>query len=466
MDDIIDIDIMDYNNGNSSHGGGLELLMNEKVKESRYFNTSGLDDITNVDNEFNDLSSRNHVNNNNDNDYLFSKPRSELFNHTTFEDNSNNGNMGIHFKDEPYINSSPQFEENNTWDGYSKLGGQVPINPDNAYTNTPKLSRDDQYREKLKFLKFFLNFEKKGGELTKTYNIDSSLEEMRAEFEIVKSDEAKRDSVLFYSETLRSAIHGLEYLNKSFNPFDIHLEGLGQKIEEDSEIYDSIFGELYEKYKNRGSIAPEIKLLFRIAFSAMLIHGTQKIFKNMTGGLDINVDNILKQNPILAEGMQNALINELTRGKPGMGEFMNLMTSQSNVNDNNSSTMSREPRIPVGTGPPPPIYTQGVNAVLPPTYRPGNNTTYAQSAYSVPNQPQKGPLIRSEMKGPNINEYATLLSGIKTKQIDIQETNNNNNNNNSNNNSKISLDEARELNNNLPTRSKRRPRNTGNTVSL
>ena len=83
MDDIIDIDIMDYNNGNSSHGGGLELLMNEKVKESRYFNTSGLDDITNVDNEFNDLSSRNHVNNNNDNDYLFSKPRSELFNHTT-----------------------------------------------------------------------------------------------------------------------------------------------------------------------------------------------------------------------------------------------------------------------------------------------------------------------------------------------------------------------------------------------
>jgi hypothetical protein len=80
--------------------------------------------------------------------------------------------------------------------------------------------------------------------------------------------------------------------------------------------------------------------------------------------------------------------------------------------------------------------------------------------------PSSGP--RAEMKGPS--DISDILSGLKTKTINIQEAPNNNNNSNVNINdsSTISISDLKDLqaDGNMPKRSKRRQKSDKNTVSL
>ena len=90
MSDIIEISDLDFNDNSlgggweqksSSFGGGLEFLMNDKVKDSnRTVGDIGLTDLDNLENELNELS---------DNMPSSSfKPRSDLFNNpsASFDD--------------------------------------------------------------------------------------------------------------------------------------------------------------------------------------------------------------------------------------------------------------------------------------------------------------------------------------------------------------------------------------------
>ena len=61
----------------------------------------------------------------------------------------------------------------------------------------------------------------------------------------------------------------MEFLNSKFDPFDIKLDGWSEQLQENINDYDDIFGELYEKYKSKASMAPEIKLLFQLGAENM-----------------------------------------------------------------------------------------------------------------------------------------------------------------------------------------------------
>ncbi len=73
-------------------------------------------------------------------------------------------------------------------------------------------------------------------------------------------------------------------------------------------------------------------------------------------------------------------------------------------------------------------------------------------------------ITRPEMKGPSIAPFsqniASLLSGLKTEQVDVNEKRNNES-------STISIEDLRDLTNaKIPTKSKRRQRSDKNIVSL
>jgi hypothetical protein len=73
------------------------------------------------------------------------------------------------------------------------------------------------------------------------------------------------------------------------------------------------------------------------------------------------------------------------------------------------------------------------------------------------------------MKGPS--DITDILSGLKTKTINISEQptkNNNSNYNDDNNSSTISINDLKDIqtNANVPKRSTRKPRSDKNTVSL
>jgi hypothetical protein len=463
MDDIMELTDLDLNSngfGSSSNfGGGLELLMNDKVKESgKPTSDIELEDLNNLENELNNL-----VEDIPSNSF---KPKSDLFSSPSsiFDDRPS-----VKFSDnEPTIGQSTAQtdDDSKTWDGYGKFNN-IPMNPDASVPFEPKMSKEEMLREKFKYLRKLEALEKKGVELSKKYNMDSSLQEMQGEYETIMEEKSKQNSVKFQGNMLMAVINGIEFLNGKFDPFDIKLDGWSSQFEENMGDYDEIFGELHEKYKSKASMAPELKLLFQLGGSAMMVHMSNTMFKSAMPGMD----DILRQNPDLMRSFQNAAVNSMSQSSPGFGGFM-------------SSMMNPEPQIPSGRGPPPPMATQGPNAVPPPNGRPGNNSysrpdlnfsksNFVDDGISLRENFERPDLqdrtskrssaSRPEMKGPS--DISDILSGLKTKTINIQEPVQQAATNDS---STISISDLKEMQSegNMPKRSGRRKKSASNTISL
>ena len=422
MDDIIDITDLDGDNFKKSvsFGSGIELLMNDKVKDSSKPKSDiDLDDLTSLENELNGLVD-------------------EPMNFGKISDKETIG-LG---KSTMATASEPR-----TWDGYGKFNN-VPINPDLSVatgsvamgqsvatgsvsmgqgassTYGSNMSKDEMLREKFKLLRQLESLEKKGVELSKKYSMESSLMEMQGEDETIMDEKRKQNSVKFQGNMLMAAINGLEFLNGRFDPFDVKLDGWSEQINENITDYDEIFGELHEKYQSKASLAPELKLLFQLGGSAMMVHMTNTMFKSAMPGMD----DIMRQNPDLMRSFQTAAVNSMSQSSPGLSGFMNNM-------------MNSDVKPQRGMGPPPPMATQEMKP-LQQQARPGNND------FSRQNNDFK----RKEMKGPS--DISDILSGLKTKTINIQETNT------------MSVNQINDGDANLAKKSGRRKKSANNTVSL
>jgi hypothetical protein len=468
MADIMDITELEFADDNfgggfetksSNFGGGLELLMNDKIKESRKPTSDiELDDLNNLENELNNL-----VDDMPSSSY---KPKSDMFGgpSVSFSEPS------IKFSSDSGLGASTSQTENDnkTWDGYGKFNN-IPLNPDKVLPNEPKLSKEEMLREKFRYLRKLEALEKKGVELSKKYSMESSLQEMMGEYETIMDEKTKQNSVKFQGNMLMAVINGMEFLNSKFDPFDIKLDGWSEQIQENITDYDDIFGELHEKYKSKATMAPELKLLFQLGGSAMMVHMTNTMFKSAMPGMD----DILRQNPDLMRSFQSAAVNSMSQSSPGFSGFM-------------SNMMNPEPQNPSGRGPPPPMATQGPNAVPPPQGRPGNNSyarpdlNFSKSNFvddgislrenferpDVQDRTTRRPGPRPEMKGPS--DITDILSGLKTKTINIQETQPQQQSQTVNDSSTISISDLKELQSegNMPKRSGRRKKSASNTVSL
>jgi len=462
MDDIIEITDLDLNGNSSNFGGGLELLMNDKVKDgNKPTSEIELEDLNNLENELNNLVE--------DIPTSSFKPKSDLFSDPISYFNSKiDEKPSVKFSDnEPSIGQSTSQTDNDskTWDGYGKFNN-IPIDPDASVQFEHKMSKEELLREKFKYLRKLEALEKKGVELSKKYNMESSLQEMQGEYETIMEEKSKQNSVKFQGNMLMAVINGIEFLNGRFDPFDIKLDGWSAQFEENMGDYDEIFGELHEKYKSKASMAPELKLLFQLGGSAMMVHMSNTMFKSAMPGMD----DILRQNPDLMRSFQNAAVNSMSQSSPGFGGFM-------------GNFMNPDPQPASGRGPPPPMATQGPNAVPPPTGRSGNNNyarpdlNFSKSNFvddgislrenferpDVQDRTSKRPTGRPEMKGPS--DISDILSGLKTKTINIQEPTQQATTNDS---STISISDLKEMQSegNMPKRSGRRKKSASNTISL
>jgi len=477
--EIIDISSINLNDSpmkinSSNFGGGIELLMNDKMKDGGKQPSSDIhiDDLENLENELNNLvddfeePSRNTYDS-----------KSGLFDSGKINiDNSSSSND--HFKVR-FDNSSPsvgkstaeQGADGKTWDGYTTFNN-IPINPDKPGHAEPQMSKEELLREKFKYLRKLEALESKGVNLTKKYTMESPLAEMQGEYEMIMEEKTKQNSIKFQGNMLMACINGIEFLNGRFDPFDIKLDGWSEQINENLTDYDEIFGELYDKYKSRASMAPELKLLFQLGGSAMMIHMSNTMFKSAMPGMD----DIFRQNPDLMRQFQSAAASSMGQTNPGFSNFMTGLMSPESMNG----------------GPPPPMATQGPNAVPPSVSRGGNNNAYVsrpdlsmgrssfndginiRENFGGANESERSSRSsRPEMKGPS--DISDILSGLKTKTINIQETPPQQNNFNAqqqqssqNENSTISISDLKELQSegSMPKKSKRRQRSDKNTLSL
>lgn len=422
----------------TNFGSGIELLMNEKQKHKKENpDNVGIDDLEQLENELNDLSEVNSINDPLMNNSYFNEKKIDI----------QPENLNVHFEEPSNLGKTTANLENDqkTWDGYSKFN-EIPINVDHNTPSTPSMSKEELLREKLKYLRKLESLEKKGVELTKKYNMDDSLLEMQGEYEMIMEEKSKQNSVKFQGNMLMACINGIEFLNNRFDPFDIKLEGWGEQVNENINDYDEIFSELHDKYKSKASLAPELKLLFQLGGSGMMVHMTNTLFKTSMPGMD----DILRQNPELMKSFQTAAVNTMGQNNPGFSGFMSNMMN------------------PNAQGPPPSMNTQGPNAIPTPLNRPGNNEFNQQfNRMETNSAPQRS--SRPEMNGPS--DIDGILSGLKTKTINIQDSPIASNPQTAES-STISINDLKDLETNgkIPTKSKRRSkqnsRSSKNTISL
>lgn len=478
----------------ANFGSGIELLMNEKNKGDKKFSSSiDIEDITNLENELNELSentdfkslsiqnntnkinvstenvSSENVSTNKEIKYkqdsgssqkksifgdLFGTSKSDGANvkPVTKNDDGDNINLG---------KSTANMNENKTWDGFGKFNN-IPVNLDKTQQK-PELTKEEELKEKFKYLRKLDDLEKKGVSLSKRYNMDSDLNEMIGEYETIIAEKEKSNAIKFQGKMMMACITGLEFLNTKFDPFDIKLEGWGEQINENIDDYDEIFAELHEKYKSKAKMSPELKLLFQLGGSAMMVHMSNTLFKSSMPGMD----DIMRQNPELMRQFTQAAVNTMGQSKPGFGGFMNGL-----FNNGNASNIGFGASMPpnVNSGPPPPP----VETKLPDrsqrmpniVNRPDINAARGSMLGNNEGNPYDEERIkRPEMKGPSMvpqsnQNIASLLSGLKTKQIDVNETKNNEA-------STISVEDLKDLmSGKIPTKSKRKQKSDKNIVSL
>jgi len=347
--DPIDLNISEpTNSGGMSSLSGVELLMNHKKKEPPP--SIQVSDLDNLENELNSLSQVNTPKISFETPSTMEFPRVEL--------STMDIGKSVQFDDKP-------VKVDKSWDGFKSINA---VDPDKLPV---KENSADTLREKFKILRKLEDIEQKGGRLTRKYTMDSSLDEMKGEYENIISEKEKSNSVKFQGKMLMAAITGVEFLNSKFDPFDIKLDGFAEQINENINDYDEIFAELHEKYRSKAKLAPELKLMFQLGGSAIMLHMTNTMFKSSLPGMD----DIMRQNPELMQKFTQAAVNSMGATNPGFSGFMNNMMP-------NMSHPSVPPQ--------------------------------QQSPYHIPSRNSSQPAKRPDMKGPS--DIDDILSGLKPKQ--------------------------------------------------
>ena len=184
--------------------------------------------------------------------------------------------------------------------------------PPTAQAEQPSKGYTSVDEEKSDLLNKLARLEKKGFAVNKRLNAYSNVEELRSEVKRITYSIDVEQSIRFSRRMLVACVTGLEFLNKRYNPFEIQLEGWSESIMENVDDYDSVFEELYVKYRSKVNVAPEVKLIMMLGGSAMMFHLTNSMFKSVMP----NMNDVMKQNPDLVKNMMAAVQNT-TRAPSG-----------------------------------------------------------------------------------------------------------------------------------------------------
>jgi hypothetical protein len=281
----------------TSLGPGIELLMNDKKPQERH--TVSISDIDKLETELNNLTTP-------------EKPFEKPFEKMEFPRLET---VNLDPPREVKFDIAPEPVKP-TWDGFKPFNGN-PDKPEKTNENV---------KDKFTYLRKLEDLESKGIRLTRKYSMDSSLDEMKGEYENIISEKERSNSIKFQGKMLMACITGIEFLNSKFDPFDVKLDGWAEQFNENITDYDEIFEELHEKYKSKAKLAPEIKLLFQLGGSAMMLHMTNTMFKSSMPGLD----DVMRQNPELMQKFSQAAMNSMGSSNPGFSKFMNTVNEPRN----------------------------------------------------------------------------------------------------------------------------------------
>ena len=264
---------------------------------------------------------------------------------------------------------------------------------------TKRLSPEEESREKADMINKLSRLEAKGFTISKRFTMDNTHEEIKQEMDRLMDARNLEGSIKFQRQMMMGVVTGLELMNNKFNPFDWQLDGWSESIHENVDDYDEVFEELYDKYKTKGNMPPEARLLFMMVGSGFMFHMSNSFFRQKMG--NVTVDDILKNNPALAKQMAAAAAQA---AGPGFGNFMGAAMGVPG---------GMPQGMPPGMGMPMGGMGQGPSSPGP-FFQPNN----------MPNQPmaqqqQQPPPVRREMKGPSgVDDILQTFKEVRAAEME------------------------------------------------
>ena len=217
--------------------------------------------------------------------------------------------VAIEFKKAEDDRAPPSFFSNNQ----TATGPGISL----ASAAPPRMDPEQEKKEKIDHLNKLQRLEQKGFAVSKRFTMDNTLDEMKQEYLRLVDSRNLEASLRFQRQALMSVVTGVQYLNGRFDPFDLKLDGWSESVHENVEDFDEIFEELYDKYKERGKMPPEARLVMALAGSGFMCHVSNTFLRSRMPSMD----DILKQNPDLARQFATAAAQQ---AGPGFGNFMGM----------------------------------------------------------------------------------------------------------------------------------------------
>jgi len=257
---------------------------------------------------------------------------------------------------------------------------------------------EKEKKEKIEYLNKLQRLEQKGFPVARRFTMDNSLEEIKGEFERLVDARNLESSLRFQRQALMGVVTGLEWMNNRFDPFDLNLDGWSESVHENVEDFDEIFEELYDKYKDRGKMPPEARLLFALAGSGFMVHVSNTFMKQRMP----SAGDVLKNNPELARQFAAAAANQ---AGSGFGNFMGMAMG--------ATSGGPQPQVQMPAGP------QGISPEA------TTGAFFGSSAREMPNTPQVVAAVepprqtaRREMKGPSgVDDILKTFEEVRRQEV-------------------------------------------------
>uniref|UniRef100_A0A6C0IZN6 Uncharacterized protein n=1 Tax=viral metagenome TaxID=1070528 RepID=A0A6C0IZN6_9ZZZZ len=153
--------------------------------------------------------------------------------------------------------------------------------------------------------------------------METPLDELKYEYERLVRQAEMTSSIKFQRRALMATVSGIEYLNKSFNPLGLHLDGWSETVMDSIEDFNQSFEQIHEKYQGTAEVTPEWNILITLLGSGFMFHLSNSLFKSVLP----NVNDVAKNNPDLmnqiASAMGSAMNNQNAPRPPPSGGATN-----------------------------------------------------------------------------------------------------------------------------------------------
>lgn len=268
---------------------------------------------------------------------------------------------------------------------------QTASGPSISLAAATRLSPEEEKKKKMDLINKLNRLESKGYSLTKRFTMDNAVDEIQQEYDRLVDAKNLEASLRFQRQCMMGVVTGAEFLNSKFNPFDWELDGWSESVHENIEDFDEVFEELYDKYKGRGNMPPEAKLLMSLVGSGFMFHMSNSFFRSKMSNMDPS--DIFRNNPQLAKQFAAAAAQQ---AGPGFGNFMGAAMGMPSAPGGQQAPNS------VGS------FFQAPNSTPLPPQMPQN-----MAAAPMPQGP------RREMKGPSgIDDILKTFQEVRAADMD------------------------------------------------